>query len=128
VRANFETARWLCLCQEGIGFQGPGPATLKVCGDDLSTGTTSLLEVTGAKPSTSGYLVADLVHTPFPIFGGTLVGFTGFPVSTNPSGGLTLVVPGGSGPADVYVQLVYLDLAIGQGLGFTNGVRIRVLP
>jgi hypothetical protein len=128
VRGNFEIARLLCFCQEDIGFQGPGPARLTVCGGDLSTGTTSLLEVTGARPSAPAYLVADLVHTPFPIFGGTLVGFAGFPVTVNGSGGLTVVVPGGGGPSDVYTQLIYLDFSIGQGLGFTNGVRIRVLP
>lgn len=128
VLANFEPARCLGFCQQDIGFQGPGPALLSVCGGDLSTGTTAALQVTGAAPSAPGYLVADLVHTPFAIFGGTLVGFTGFPLGSNASGGLSLVVPGGGGPLDVYVQFVYLDLSLAQGLGFTNGVKIQVLP
>lgn len=127
VRGNFEIAH-RCICQLDIGFQGPGPALLSVCGGDLSTGTTAALEVTGAKPSAAGYLVVDPVHTPFPIFGGTLVGFSGFPLSSNASGGLSLTVPGGGGPMDVYVQFIYLDLSLTQGLGFTNGVKIQVLP
>lgn len=126
--ANLEPAHCLGFCQEDIGFQGPGPALLTVCGGDLSTGNDATLEVTGAAPSAAGYLVADTTLAAFQIFGGTLVGFNGLPISTNPSGGVSLTVPGGSGPIDVYTQYVYLDLSLTMGLGFTNGVKMKILP
>lgn len=127
VRGNFETANLVGFCQEDIGFQGPGTGLLTVCGGDLSRGTTANLEVTGATPSVPGFLIVDLTHTPFPIFGGTVVGFTGIPAATNASGGFSLVVPGGYGPRDIYTQFVYFDGSLPQGIGFTNGVKVHTL-
>ncbi len=124
---NFEIARIVGFCQEDIGFQGPGTALLTVCGGDLARGTTANLEVTGATPSVPGFLIVDLTHTPFPIFGGTVVGFTGVPAATNSGGGLTLLVPGGYGPTDIYTQFIYFDSSLPQGLGFSNGVKVHTL-
>lgn len=127
VSANFELAHLVGFCQEDIGFQGPGTGLLTVCGGDLSRGTTANLEVTGATPNVPGFLIVDLTHTPFPIFGGTVVGFTGIPAATNAGGGFNLVVPGGYGPTDIYTQFIYFDGSLPQGLGFTNGVKVHTL-
>ena len=127
VRGNFELGH-STLCQPDLGFQGPGSARMCVCGGDLSTGNDARLTVLGTPANAAGYLVVDFNFTPFPIFGGTIIGFTGFPVATDANGQLAVNVPGGSGPVDVYTQYLYLDASLPQQIGFTNGVKLEIKP
>lgn len=118
-------------CQDDLGWAGPGSAALTVCGGDLSTGTTADLEVTGATPGGTAFLVAGLVNAPTPIKGGVLVPvpwllLLGVPLDG--SGGLSLTLNGGGGPLTAFVQCVYADGAQPLGFGFSNAVAVDFLP
>lgn len=127
VTGNFEMAT-LTVCQPDIGYHGPGDARLSVCGGDLSLGNNARLQVLGAPASAPGYLVADFNMMPFQVVGGTIIAFSGFPLSADVNGELSLFVRGGRGPIDLYVQFVYIDNALPLQVGFTNGVKIELKP
>lgn len=127
VIGNFEIAT-LTICQPDIGYHGPGNARLTVCGGDLSPGNNGRLYVLGAPAGTPGFLVADFNLTPFQVAGGTIIGFSGFPLNPDLNGELSLFVRGGRGPVNVYVQYVYIDNSLPLQVGFTNGVRIELKP
>ncbi len=124
------TPTW--TCQTSLGFAGPGTAELAVCGGDLSLGTTADLTLSGLPAGGPAFLVGGLSAAPTAIFGGTLVpvpillleAVTAGPAGTFVLGG----IPGGSGPATLYVQAVYPSAALPGGFGFSNAVQIQVLP
>jgi len=82
-------------------------------------------------PGSGAFLGLALAANPSPLFGGTWVPeppglFAAVPIGAG--GQLALSVPGGGGPLDLFAQLVFLDPAQPLGLGFTNAVRIELLP
>jgi hypothetical protein len=101
------------VCQQDIGFQGPGSATLSICGQPLSPGNQATLELSTGVPLTFAWVVVGVTSNPIPIFGGLLVpsdvalvlnAFTGA------DGKYTQSVPGGSQSDNtVYMQGVYYD-------------------
>ena len=120
------------VCQTDVGFGGPGPSALSVCGNPLSTGGQADAHLFGAPPSTQAFLFAGLNFNPTPLLGGQLV-------PTPPSLVLTLTtdsegqvllpgITGGGGPATVYAQYLYLDGNLPFGVGFSNAVAIDFLP
>jgi hypothetical protein len=119
-------------CQASLGFAGPGPAQLAVCGGDLSTGTSTDLTLWGLPAFGQAFLVAGLVGTPTPLKGGTLVPVPFLllaPVVAGPAGTLVLDgIPGGGGPAALFVQSVHADGSLPGGFGFSNAVRLDFLP
>jgi hypothetical protein len=119
-------------CQASLGFAGPGPAQLAVCGGDLSTGTSADLSLWGLPAFGPAFVVAGFTSAPVPFKGGTLVPVPFAllaPVAAGPAGALVLGgVPGGGGPASLYVQVVHPDGALPGGWGFSNAVRLDLLP
>lgn len=120
------------VCQQDLGFGGPGTADLSLCGGDLSTGTTATLELSGAPASAAVFLFAGSVNAPTPLLGGTLVPLPALVIANgiaNGSGTLSLPnVPGGGGPLTIYVQALYADGSQAQGYGFSNAVKATFLP
>ena len=120
------------VCQENLGFGGPGLARLSICGQPLATGRTADLRITGAAPNAPGWIAASLSFGQLPIFGGVLVPIgleLVLPFSTNASGEALLPqLRGGGGPAAVAVQVVLLDATQPQGFALSNAVRMRLLP
>ena len=119
-------------CQASLGFAGPGPSQLAVCGGDLSMGTSADLTLWGLPAYGQAFLVAGLVGAPTPLKGGTLVPVPFLllvPVVAGPAGTLVLDgIPGGGGPVSLYVQAVHADGALPGGWGLSNAVRIDLLP
>jgi len=119
-------------CQTDLGFQGPGGATLSVCGGAaLAKGYTATLSVTGAAPSSPAWIVVGVQNNPSPLKGGTLVPVPILllvPLFTSPSGTITLPgIQGGGGPVSVYIQALVADGSQPAGFAFTNAVRIDLL-
>jgi hypothetical protein len=76
-------------------------------------------------------LFAGLVSSPTPFKGGLLVpvpALLTIPVPANGAGGLSLTVPGGNGPASIYLQVAAADPAQPAGVALSNAVRIELLP
>lgn len=119
-------------CQADLGFAGPGLSHLQVCGGSLASGTQADLTLFGAAPLQPAFLFAGLVHAPTPVKGGVLVPVPWQLVATLVAGptGSAFVggIPGGGGPATLYVQAVHQDAALPAGWGFSNAVGIELLP
>lgn len=118
--------------QADLGFGGPGLSHLQVAGGTLATGTTAELTLTGVPAFGLAYLLAGLVDAPTPLKGGILVPFPillSVPVVAGSAGTLIVPgIPGGSGPASLFVQSAHPDASLPGGYGFSNAVRIDLLP
>jgi hypothetical protein len=120
------------FCQTDLGFQGPGTATMSICGGaPMAKGFKATLSITGGPPSAAVYLFVALTSTPTPFKGGTLVPASYLlllPFALNGSGDLTIPnIPGGGGPVSVYLQAVIADGAQVAGFAITNAVRLDLL-
>ncbi|MGQ0554301.1 MAG: M12 family metallo-peptidase [Planctomycetota bacterium] len=119
------------ICQTNLGSGGPGTASLTVCGGNLSTGTTATFAITGATPNVTAHVWVGLSSLPTFTKGGVLV-----PVPPtlhlllplNGAGAFSASVPGGNGPVSLYVQATYSLPSAPAGWGFTNAVRVDLLP
>lgn len=115
-------------CQPDLGFQGPGTATMTICGD-TGTGDTITVDLTGAPANVPVYFVYSLSNTGAPFAGGTLVPFPNYKFlvfSTNSSGSLSLMANGGGGPATFACQFAIKVNASTWWL--TNAVALTVDP
>ncbi len=119
-------------CQANIGLQGPGAATLTICGGNMSSGTTAALEVKSAEPNSQAFLIAATSLSPIPVFNGTAINGSPFlllPFVTDGLGEWGIpAIPGGGGVQIFYLQAAQLASSLPFGLGFTNGVRLIFLP
>jgi hypothetical protein len=115
-------------CQPNLGFQGPGTATLTVCGD-LSSGGTGTFTLTGAPSNVPAYLVYSLSNTGAPFAGGTLLPFPNYFVltfSTNGVGDVSFNINGGGGPLVIYSQ--FAIKANPNTWWLSNAVALTLLP
>ncbi len=119
-------------CQPDLGFAGPGNVHLTVCGDALASGGMADLRMTGAPGGAISWLVAGLLATPTPFYGGTLVPVP--PILTVPfiaSGVGEAALPGIAGGGGVFslnVQFAVVDSSHSLGFALSNAVRIEFLP
>lgn len=119
------------VCQTDLFNQGPGTAALELCGGDLSTGTTADLKLTGAASNSMLWIVVGAGNTPTPLFGGTLVPSADtilFDMADAAGEWSAPGLPGGSGPAFVYLQVIYEDAGLTGGFGFSNALEVEFLP
>jgi len=120
------------FCQQNLGFGGPGTAVLSLCGGDLSSGTTADLLLSGAPPGESAAIFMSTSINPTAILGGTLVTVPALVTLIVPIDGSGQVLipdlPGGSGPFTFYLQSVYTDPGQTLGFGFSNALRVDLLP
>jgi hypothetical protein len=130
VGAVLLTPTW--TCQANLGYGGPGMSSLTVCGGDLAAGTSADLTLSGVPSFGLAFLVAGLSEAPTPLKGGVLVPVPFqllLPVVAGPAGTtIEAAIPGGGGPLEVFVQAVHLDAELPGGWGFSNAVRLDVLP
>ncbi|MHC4822109.1 MAG: hypothetical protein ACYTDX_10370 [Planctomycetota bacterium] len=119
-------------CQEDLGFGGPGQALLSMCGDELATGNTSTLSLSEAPVSALGFLFYGFDNLqPASLLGGQLLPFPFQGMEafvTDASGSLSAGVPGGGGPATLYIQALILDGTLPEGVAFSNALALEFLP
>ena len=124
------------VCQDDVGFGGPGTATLTVCGEPLFGGkldsdTNAVLSLVGAPPSSAGILYISSTYNPVPWSGGTLVGGTSgqsFPFFTDATGRFTMpVLPDETALGPAYHQLAVVDPAQPAGYAISNAVSVETL-
>ncbi|MHC5210741.1 MAG: FG-GAP repeat domain-containing protein [Planctomycetota bacterium] len=116
------------ICQTDLGFAGPGDLALSVCGEDLTLSSSQAsLEVTGAAPAGTVYLLVGLVNDPVPLLGGTLVPnpyIFAVPVPADGDGEVNLKVAGSGGPpANLYLQAATND---GGTWEFSNALELVI--
>ena len=120
------------VCQEDIGFGGPGSASFTLCGDGLDSGQTSDVQLAGATPFATSWLVLGGTLAPTPFKGGQIVPvpyLVATPVPLDNTGGFVIgAVPGGNGPFTVYGQALYPDPTQLKGWGFSNALEIVFGP
>ena len=121
-------------CQPDLGFQGPGPVTVNICGDDLTTaGSAAILQISHAPPSAPILVFAGFAANPLPVPGttGTLVPIPiapGFPIVpiTDANGNLSAAVTGSANPpVIVYVQVLTPDPS-GNTVWFSNAIALEM--
>jgi len=120
------------VCQTDLGFGGPGASVLTLCGGDLSTGTSADLLLTGGPAFSQAFLIVGLTNAPTPVKGGMLVPNPSTLVvllSTDGDGAISIPgIQGGNGPASFYLQCVLMDGNQAQGFGFSNALKVNLLP
>jgi hypothetical protein len=119
-------------CEPDIGFGGPGDAVLSVCGD-LSSGGSADVLLENAPANQLAFAISSLSFNPTPFHGGWVVPLPpllllNFTTSSEGRVELPGGIPGGYGPADLYLQFVIVDAAQPQGFSISNAVRVRLLP
>ncbi len=115
-------------CQPSVGNQGPGTATLTICGDPSSGGTVDV-DLTGATPNDPAYFVYSLSNTGTAFAGGVLVPFPNyqlFAFTTNGAGAVGFAINGGGGPATFYCQFAIKVSANSWWL--SNAVALTLQP
>ena len=120
------------ICHTDLGFGGPGTGTITACGGDLSTGSTWDFKVSGLPAPTQAWVMGSSTSNPTVAFGGLIVPdplelFVKVPI--NMSGEFEATsLPGGGGPASLFLQVFYLDGAQIMGVGLTNALQLDFLP
>lgn len=132
VIAHVDAVRATKLCHADAGFGGPGAAVLTACGDPLITGGKADLLLRNAPAQSAAVLFAGIAFNPTALLGGMLVpvpAILQLPVTVGRDRQVLLRnVPGGGGPETWWAQFVFLDPQLPQGLGFSNAVKIGILP
>jgi hypothetical protein len=131
IRACTEEAQ---VCQADLGFQGLGPATLSMCGGDLSTGTTSDLEISPVVAGNTIMLFGGFTLSPVPVWE-LQSQLTPIPPAfviafVPPAPFVSIPISGGGGPGSVYLQAVIQGAGVPTPSGWyaTNTIRADFLP
>ena len=122
------------VCQEDLGYEGPGNARLSACGEALYPGQQSTLTLeTGVSGTALVYLLAGLSINPteLPALGGTLVPVPLFIFTFPVNGRIDLPVDGGSTngfPLELFLQALVSDPTVPTGFAFTNALAMVFVP
>jgi len=115
-------------CQPNLGNQGPGNATMSICGDAGSGGVLNV-ELSGAQANDPAYFVYSASNTGTAFAGGVLVPFPNyqfFTFTTNGAGAVNFGLNGGGGPATFYCQFVIKTTSTTWWL--SNAVALTLQP
>lgn len=121
------------VCQQDLGFGGPGTLFQQACGGDLATGHPAALQVSGAPAGAPLLLFLSPSSQPtfIPALGGTLVSLPvagALPFAASALGELSLQIRGGLGALSIYAQWVAVDALVPNGYAVSNALRIDLLP
>jgi arylsulfatase A-like enzyme len=120
------------ICQEDLGFGGPGSLALSVCGDVLVGPGKADFLMTGAAPFTAAWVAASFNGNPVPVAGGWLVpqpATTVIPAVTDQNGEIHVNGIGSSiGPVQFYLQAAVLDPVQPFGFAISNAVKLAIQP
>jgi len=118
-------------CAESLGFAGPGATVLSLCGDALATGGSAELVLQNGPAGAPAWVALGPVLDPTPLLAGVIAPLPPaaiVPLATDASGGFAVPVQGGGGPATLYVQAAVLDPSVPFGFGFSNALKVELLP
>jgi hypothetical protein len=118
------------VCQEDLGFAGPGPTLAEMCGTGLGAGESSTYFVANTQPAAPGLAFISAPGSfDIPLAGGLLVSGGGYLASvalfSGPLGTFTLPVSGSPFAADLVLQSLWLDPQLPEIVAFTNALRVR---
>ena len=117
------------VCQDDLGFAGPGALELSLCGDDLlEAGSGAELRLAGAVPGAPTFLVVGTSSAPVSLWGGTLVPAPAFgpplELAADALGAWSLpVAGGGSTAAQLVLQVLGLN---GTSIEFSNALAVEI--
>jgi hypothetical protein len=116
-----------------LGLGGPGAAKLKMYGSPLNDFGQMDLALTDAAPGKPALFVASLAQLNLPWKGGVIVpnihAALLVPVVTGPQGSLKFTgIPGGGGPASLFIQCLIKDPAQPKGWALSNAIKPHLLP
>lgn len=116
----------------GFGSPGGGGVVPHFSGSgSLAGGGTATFTLQDAAPQTTAWLVYGTALDPIPLGSGALapvLEFDPLAFQTGPSGSLSLQLPGGGGPAELFGQFAVLDPAAPGGLALSNALRVFLQP
>ncbi len=119
------------VCQANVGLGGPGDAKLELCGQTLETGNVATLELNDVAPSTPLLFLLSTHMNPTPFLGGVLVPIPALVAVAwvaDATGGFSTPVPGGGGPATIYLQAIAADPTQPLGVELSNALEIVLGP
>ncbi|MBI4878557.1 MAG: VCBS repeat-containing protein [Planctomycetes bacterium] len=134
-----DTVAWyenlMGVAQAYMGYGGPGEVEIPVWGQALSSGHAATFTLGGALPHALTFFLVSPSFTPTYVWevGGTLCPILPplalLVAAADGKGAIDLpgAVPGGSGPASIYVQAVCQDAGQPMGFAVSNCVRIDLL-
>ena len=118
-------------CQTDLGFGGPGNMGIAICGEALASGQSATLDVSGAPPAGTVFLLLGTNAAAVPFKGGTLVPVPYLQllaVQSDGNGDFSTTVPGGNGPFTFYAQAVAPDGTLPKGFAISNALEVELLP
>ena len=119
------------ICQEDVGFAGPGHLQLSVCGDLLASGGHAELTVSGAPPSAPMLFMAGITGGPKPFKGGSLVPvprLLAVYMKADAAGSLHFLVPGGGVHVLFFLQVAAADPSQPSGVALSNALAVELFP
>jgi len=130
---DFRVTRYGCdaVCQNDLGFGGPGGARFSICGQGLGAGQQSTGLLLNAPQNAFALLFLGLSNQPTPLRGGMLVPnpyLVAAPHVTDAYGRIEFPLNGGSGPATYYAQYGIVDPTQPLGTAFSNALEIVIGP
>jgi hypothetical protein len=119
------------ICQEDLGFAGPGHMQLSVCGDLLAKGGHAELNLTGAPPSAPLLFLASLNGGPKPFKGGAIAPvprMLAVYTKADAAGSKHFMIPGGGVHALFFLQVAAADPSQTYGAVLSNALAIELFP
>ena len=113
------------VCQEDLGFGGPGNVALSFCGETLLEGNQATLAVASDLPSAPGVLAVSTDINPTPLLGGTIAALPAdivIPIVTDGAGDWQLPITVGSASATLTLQAILLDASQAELFAISNAV------
>jgi len=128
----FRVQEFACaVCQQDIGYGGPGNGVLSMCGGDLSSGTWADVKLENGPANAFVILGITNAVTPVPLGSGTVISANPIfqlQMATDANGEFILPIPGGGGPTTLYGQAGWLDPTVPGSISISNAVQADFLP
>ena len=113
------------VCQEDLGFGGPGSVALSLCGEALVTGAEAELKVESALTNAPGVLAVGATNASTPLLGGTIVPIPAdliLPFTTDAAGAWTVPLTVGPASAELFMQALVFDATQAQLFAISNAI------
>jgi hypothetical protein len=121
------------VCQQDLGFAGPGIVSLSLCGEVLAQGLSADLQLTGGPPGAPAWLILGLNFDPTPVSGGMLTPFPWLALVAMATDGVGQInIPNITNtvdfPVTIYFQFAVFNPALPEWYAFSNTVAANLEP